>query len=217
MEGCYGSHPKCEAGAVHDLEVQNHEELDGPRCRGPVGGLRRGEPMALIELEIEIKAPPALCFDLARDVDLHQRSMKESGEEAVGGRTTGLLELGEQVTWRARHFGVIHLHTAKITAFEKPSHFRDEMVSGRFASFVHDHYFARSGDGTRMRDVVEFRSPLGPLGAIVDALVLKPYLERLIQERNLTIRAEAERRTDSNPPATQAAAAGPPCGSLQEP
>jgi ligand-binding SRPBCC domain-containing protein len=146
-----------------------------------------------IELVTEIKAAPAVCFDLSRDIDLHQRSLSTSGEEAIAGRTSGLIGLGEEVTWRAKHFGVVHLHTSKITAFERPTHFRDEMTSGRFSSFVHDHHFAAWREGTRMRDVVHFRSPLGPVGAIVDALVLKRYVQRLLRERNETIRTEAER------------------------
>jgi hypothetical protein len=45
-----------------------------------------------------------------------------------------------------------------------------------------------------MRDIVEFRSPLGPLGAIVDVLVMRRYLRRLLAERAGAIKAEAERR-----------------------
>jgi ligand-binding SRPBCC domain-containing protein len=162
---------------------------------------REGRTMALIELETEIRASPARCFDLSRDIDLHQRSMATSGEQAIGGRTSGLIGLSEQVTWCARHFGVTHVHTAKITAFERPDYFRDEMVSGRFASFVHDHHFDSVPAGTRMRDIVEFRSPLGPIGAIIDALVLERYLRRLLTARSQAVRAEAERGTGADPSA----------------
>ena len=34
-----------------------------------------------------------------------------------------------------------------------------------------------------MTDRVEFRAPFGPLGRIVERLVLRRYLERLIAER----------------------------------
>ena len=40
------------------------------------------------------------------------------GQVAVGGRTSGLIGLGEEVTWRARHFGVTQHLTSKITAFD---------------------------------------------------------------------------------------------------
>jgi ligand-binding SRPBCC domain-containing protein len=146
-----------------------------------------------IELETVIAAPPQVCFDLARDVELHPRSLAHTGERAVAGRTTGCIGLDEEVTWRARHFGLMHEHTARITAFEPPRHFRDTMVRGRFAPFVHDHFFEpASGGGTRMRDVVEFRSPGGWLGRAVDRLLLRGYLTRLLARRNDAIRAAAE-------------------------
>lgn len=118
--------------------------------------------------------------------------MAHTNEEAIAGRTSGLIELGEEVTWRGRHFGVYLLHTAQITAFDYPRHFCDEMVRGSFKSFVHDHHFEAVGAGTRMSDVLEFRSPLGVLGRAVDVLVLSGYLRRLLANRNDVIRREAE-------------------------
>ena len=149
--------------------------------------------MTRIELATRILAPREVCFDLARDLDLHLRSMSHSGEQAVSGRTTGLIGLGEDVTWRARHFGVLHHHTSRITAFDRPSYFRDSMVAGRFKSFEHDHMFDDVDGATRMRDILVFESPLGILGRCVDRLVLAKYLTRLLEERNRVIRAEAER------------------------
>ena len=67
------------------------------------------------------------------------------------------------------------------------------MVRGRFRRFVHDHYFEENRGATRMRDVVEFASPFGVVGRLIDALVLRPYLRRLITARNGLIRREAER------------------------
>ena len=148
--------------------------------------------MAKIELVTCIKAAPECCFDLARDLDLHQRSLTHTGERAIAGRTSGLIEMGEEVTWRAKHFGFSHLQTARITAFERPTHFRDSMSQGRFRLFVHDHYFEGTNSGNCMRDVLEFRSPLGPLGVLVDVLVLKHYLRRLLTTRNELIQKAAE-------------------------
>ena len=151
--------------------------------------------MASIELVTEINAPRERCFDLSRDIDLHLRSMSRSGEKAIAGRMTGMLGPEEEVTWRARHFGVVHLHRSRITAFNRPVHFRDSMVTGRFKRFEHDHFFApATSGGTRMRDVVEFESPFGVLGKLVDRLLMARYLATLITERNQVIKAEAERQ-----------------------
>ena len=62
--------------------------------------------MTRFRLETLIVAPIERVYDLARDVDLHARSMAHTNERAVAGRTTGLIGLGETVTWRARHFGI---------------------------------------------------------------------------------------------------------------
>jgi ligand-binding SRPBCC domain-containing protein len=153
----------------------------------------RRKTLAIITLETRIKAPPEVCFDLSRDLDLHVRTMQHTGEQAIAGRTTGLIELDEEVTWQARHFGVVHHHTSRITRYDRPEHFRDSMTRGRFARFEHDHLFEPDGAGTIMRDIIDFQSPLGVLGSIVDAVVLRRYLMGLIQQRNRVIQCEAER------------------------
>src|SRR5688572_19605400 len=145
-----------------------------------------------IELVTTIRAPRRVCFDVARSLDLHVKSLAHTGERAVAGRTSGLIELGEEVTWRARHFGLVHHHTSRITAFAAPAHFRDSMVRGRFRVFEHDHFFTEVAGGTEMRDVLEFASPCGWFGRLVDRCVLQRYLTRLLERRNAIVRAEAE-------------------------
>lgn len=118
--------------------------------------------------------------------------MSDSGERIVDGKASGLLGLNEEVTWEARHFGFLHRHRSRITALDRPRHFRDEMVSGRFSSFAHDHFFEARDSGTLMIDVVDFRAPLGPLGRLVDRLFLATYLARILRRRNAVIKEEAE-------------------------
>lgn len=110
----------------------------------------------------------------------------------MGGRTTGLLGLGEEVTWRARHFGVWQTLTSRITAYERPAYFRDSMVRGAFARLDHDHHFTEDGGDTVMRDVFEFAAPLGVLGRVAERAVLTRYLRRLLEVRNREIKAVAE-------------------------
>lgn len=148
--------------------------------------------MPLIDLQTHVQASPERCFDLARDLDLHLRSMEHTGERAVGGRTSGLICLGEEVTWEARHFGVLHRHTSRITRYERPHHFRDSMTEGRFARFEHDHFFEAHDSGTLMRDVVDFASPFGFLGQVVDAMFMTNYIAKLIGQRNDVIKHAAE-------------------------
>ena len=148
--------------------------------------------MAIIELTTVIDAPTDRVFDLARSIDLHTSSIASTGERAVAGVTSGLIGAGEQVTWRARHFGIWQSLTVRVEAFEPPIHFSDRQVRGAFQRMEHHHHFATSSRGTIMRDVFEFRSPLGILGLAVDALVLTRYLKSFLVERNRVIKLTAE-------------------------
>ncbi len=144
--------------------------------------------MSLIQLRTLIAAPPERCFDLSLSVEIHLASTAKTGERVVAGPTAGVLGPGDTIAWEARHFGLRRRLTVKITRYERPRMFRDEMLSGPFRQMRHDHWFEPHEHGTRMRDEFEFTSALAPL----DALVLKPHLRRLLLTRNDTIRRVAE-------------------------
>jgi len=140
--------------------------------------------MPVIQIETTINAPNEICFDLSRSIDLHQQSMQHTDEKAIAGRTEGLIELGEEVTWQATHFGIKQNLTSKITAFDYPHSFRDEMVKGAFKSFTHDHLF--------MQDRFEFESPMGWLGRMFNHVILTRYMTELLRRRNQMIKEVAE-------------------------
>ena len=150
--------------------------------------------METIRIETWIAAPAERCFDAARDLDLHVKSVGNTNERAVAGRTSGLIELGEEVTWRARHFGVVQHFTSRIMAFDRPRYFQDAMQRGAFRSFVHDHYFDVQGERTKMIDVVAFSAPLGILGRIAEKLLLRRYLTRMLSTRAQVIKEAVEAR-----------------------
>jgi len=149
--------------------------------------------MPTIRLSTFIHAPCSVVFDLSRSIDLHQVSTKATHETVIAGRMSGLIELGESVTWRAKHFGIYQKLTSKITPFKKPDSFIDEMVAGAFKSFKHEHIFEQKEEGTNMIDIFHYVSPLGILGKIADLLFLKRYMENLLVNRNLTIKEYAEK------------------------
>ncbi|MFN3923646.1 SRPBCC family protein [Pseudarthrobacter scleromae] len=127
--------------------------------------------------------PPERLFDLARSVDAHVESQKGSGERAVAGVTSGLIGEGQEVTWRARHFGLPLTMTSRVTQVDFPRSFTDEQVRGPFRSFRHVHEFEATPGGCIMTDRVEFTAPFGLLGRAAGKLVLRPYLQRLIRDR----------------------------------
>lgn len=148
--------------------------------------------MPIIKLYIKIYAPIEDCFDLARDIDFHQRSTKQTKEKAIVGKTHGLIELGEFVTWEATHFFVKQKLTSKITSYNKPFHFRDEQIKGIFKEMVHDHYFENEGECVLMTDVFQYTSPLGILGQLADFLFLKKYMKSFLSKRNMLLKTKLE-------------------------
>lgn len=147
--------------------------------------------MAQIHLETFVPAPIETAFDLARDIDFHQRSMAETGERAVAGRTDGLIGPGETVTWRARHVGLTWTLTSRVTEFDRPNRFVDEQVSGPFASFRHEHRFEATPTGTLMIDDWRHTAPFGRIGHVADALVLRRLMTSLLRKRNAALADEA--------------------------
>ncbi len=148
--------------------------------------------MTTITLHTSIKAPLHIVFDLARSVDLHQLSTTQTQETIVSGRKNGLMELNETVTWRAKHLGVFQTLKTQITEMEKHHYFVDEMVTGAFKSFKHQHIFEYQDGVTTMTDFFEFCSPFGFIGKWVNGVFLTHYMTQFLRTRNEIIKEVAE-------------------------
>ena len=155
--------------------------------------------MPTIVVETRIAASIGRCFDLARDVDAHARTSDFTGERIVGGRTSGLLQLGDRVTFEAVHLGLRQRLTARIVELDAPRRFVDEMVEGPFASLRHVHEFRTEGEHVVMVDTLVWRSPLGLLGTVADLLFVERHLRAYVTKKqaNLKAYAEAERQQSS--------------------
>ena len=131
----------------------------------------------------KVEAPRVRVFDLSLTVEHHLGSMAKSGERVISGVRSGVMKVGVEVSWAARHFGVTWKMTSRITELERPRRFVDEQIRGPFARFRHEHLFEEIDGGTRMTDNVEFAAPFGPLGRLAERMLLAGYIEKLIRER----------------------------------
>lgn len=148
--------------------------------------------MPSIILETFIKASPETCFDLMRDTRIHTQTTSQTDERAVAGVTDGKIGLGQSVTFEGTHFGIRQRLTVKVTAFERPNLFVDEMIEGKFKAFMHIHEFTPQDNGTLMRDTLEWTSPFGVLGKFVDKILLERHLRVLVEKRNQKLKEIAE-------------------------
>lgn len=141
--------------------------------------------MPIVVVETLVLAPIEQCFDAARDIPLHTKTVwPHTREEAIGGIVSGKINLGETVTFRATHFGIRQNLTSKIVEFARPYRFVDEMQKGAFQRLRHTHEFISQGEATLMRDTLTFNSPFGMIGFIFDRLVLQHYMRKFIYDRN---------------------------------
>lgn len=148
--------------------------------------------MTTIYLKTNIASNINTVFDLSRSIDLHQKSMAHTNEIAIAGKTSGLIELNETVTWQATHFGITQQLTSKVIQLIKPFVFVDEMVNGPFKSFKHIHYFEENNNTITLHDVFMYKSPFSFLGKIADVLFLKTYMTNFLKRRNKDIQYYAE-------------------------
>ena len=144
--------------------------------------------MPVIELKTIIRAPIERCFLLSLSVDLHMLSTKWTDEKAIAGITSGVMKMGDTVTWRAKHFGIYQKLTTIISAYQCPNYFVDEMVKGAFKKIYHQHIFHPHADGTAMTDLFDFEAPFG----FISNGILKNYMTKFLEQRNRTIKEIAE-------------------------
>lgn len=148
--------------------------------------------MPAIHITTLIHAPVERVFNLSRHIALHKKSMEHTGEKAIAGVTTGMINLGETVTWEAKHLMKKRRFTSRITSMKLYESFTDEMVKGDFKSFKHEHHFKQINNGTIIIDILTYEVPYGVIGQLVNNLYLHRYLESLINKRNEVIKEYAE-------------------------
>jgi len=66
------------------------------------------------------------------------------------------------------------------------------MVKGDFKFFEHQHFFKPVDNGTIVIDIINYETPYGWIGELVNKFYLNPYLEKLLENRNKVIKQYAE-------------------------
>ncbi|MFL5807952.1 MAG: SRPBCC family protein [Flavisolibacter sp.] len=147
--------------------------------------------MPFIHLTTFISAPQERIFDLARSVDVHKNSMSKYQEKIINGTVSGLMNVGDTVTWSAKHLFKQRILKVELTKMQRPDYFIDEQVKGEFAMMKHEHYFKPIENGTLMIDQFHFETS-GVLGKLLNRIYLEKYMTELLTTRNEMIRNLAE-------------------------
>lgn len=151
--------------------------------------------MPLIHLTTFIQAPVKRVFDLSRSIDFHVASMPDSKETAIGGITSGLINVDETVTWQAQHLFKKRTLVSKITSMKPHTFFEDTMITGDFKSLRHEHHFKQVENGTIMIDLFYFEVPFGIIGRFFNTVYFNEYMKKLLQQRNDYLKQALENNT----------------------
>lgn len=139
-----------------------------------------------------IQAPAPICFDAALDVHAHVESAKFSNERLIApGRLEGRLERGDLVCFEGRHFGIMQTFCARITEFDRPRRFVDEMVRGAFKRMRHVHEFEERDGVTTMIDTLDWKAPFG---VIADKLFLERHMRWFVETKQAALKTLIEQR-----------------------
>lgn len=149
--------------------------------------------MQRIELTTHINAPIQRCFALSLSIDFHLHTSRNTGEQVIGGVSSGQIGPGQRVRWRGRHFGLWLTHEVEITEYQSPVYFKDVQTRGHFRRYEHAHYFTPTPTGgTVMRDELLLEAPFGPIGRLAERALLLPYFVAFIRTRNAELVAALE-------------------------
>ena len=77
--------------------------------------------------------------------------------------------------------------TTEITIVKQNSYFVDEQRFGPYALWHHKHFFEPSENGTKMTDIIHYALPLGFIGRIMNALVVKNKLKDIFDYRVIKV------------------------------
>lgn len=80
-------------------------------------------------------------------------------------------------------FGIKLPWVTEITHISEPNYFIDEQRFGPYAFWHHQHHFEEVDGGTLMRDILHYKVPFGPLGNLVDALLVDRRIEEIFTYR----------------------------------
>ena len=84
--------------------------------------------------------------------------------------------LGLDMTW-----------ATEITHIRPGVHFIDEQRIGPYAMWHHEHWFEPIEGGVRMKDLLHYAIPFGPLGTIANALIVDKKVEGIFTYRTKVI------------------------------
>jgi ligand-binding SRPBCC domain-containing protein len=98
-----------------------------------------------------------------------------------------VMRAGAEIDYIIRWMGVPLKWKTNITEYQPPLRFVDEQARGPYSLWHHEHTFEETPEGVVIRDQVDYRLPLGVLGRMAHAALVKRQLLEIFRFRQSTI------------------------------
>ena len=145
--------------------------------------------MPSLVFESVIACTPEELWAFHSDVSALRLLTPPGDQVTIIGEDTAVRE-GALHVLRVKKKGLTIVWKARISNVEPPHRFVDTAEKSPFAFWRHTHEFLPHEQGSLLRDSIEYRLPLGPLGAIADALFVRRDIEAMFRHRHTVTAAQ---------------------------
>jgi ligand-binding SRPBCC domain-containing protein len=130
--------------------------------------------------KLELNASIDKVFPYFTDTDQIAKNLPPSTKIQILQRTSKTLSQGVSISFRAKLMGFPIHWRSYVHSFSVNRHIAYMWQKNRFfTSWEHDYYFEPiSNNKTRVTECIIYRLPCGPLGLLVDQILIRPFLLR---------------------------------------
>lgn len=97
------------------------------------------------------------------------------------------LQGGSLIDYRLKLYGIPMKWRTLIQDWQPPYKFTDSQVSGPYKKWVHRHSFEVLGEGTLIRDRIEYKLPMGVLGRLAGGYKVGKDIEKIFKYRRKSV------------------------------
>ncbi len=150
----------------------------------------------MLERTQHIAAAPSEVFAFFSDPRNLARITPASLGFRIHGEPPAHIQEGARIEYRIKWNGISLPWVSRITNWQPGVGFQDVQEKGPYRRWVHTHSFEHNDGGVTMRDRVEYALPLGVVGRIANAIVVRRQLEEIFDYRYRAIVESFRARAD---------------------
>jgi ligand-binding SRPBCC domain-containing protein len=147
--------------------------------------------MPQLVFETQIQASPQDLWDFHSQVTALPLLAPPGSRIAIVGEDLEVRN-GAVHRLRIKRMGGVIRWEAHISEVIPGRQFRDTAAKSPFAAWTHLHEFLPFGTGAMLRDTVDYTPPFGPLGGLIDRLLLRKDIEAMFRHRHRVTKERLE-------------------------